>query len=338
MHLRHLLWIVPPLVAAPLPAQELQRADLGQCSLEVGQVLEPCQITYRTFGELNAARDNAILVPTWFGGTSATWVGMIGTEFLDPSQYFVIVVDALGNGVSSSPSNSPTQSNGAFPSISIRDMVRTQYRLATEVLQLHGLHAVLGLSMGGMQTFEWLVLYPDFLQRAIPIIGSPQLGPYDIALWQTELRLLELYDSCQCLAAKTALEGVNFLAGATPSYHARLADRDSVSARLVRAAERRDLDGGRSYDVASQLRAMINHDVSVDFGGDLQKAAESIQARLLVIVGSTDHMVTPEPALAFADLAGAEQLVLENDCGHGATTCGSAEMSSAIAAFLSRRE
>ena len=52
-------------------------------------------------------------------------------------------------------------------------MVRSQHRLLTEVLGITHLHAVLGISMGGMQTYEWVTTYPDFMQRAVPIVGSP---------------------------------------------------------------------------------------------------------------------------------------------------------------------
>ena len=74
---------------------------------------------------------------------------------MDSTRYFVILVDAIGDGVSSSPSNSKAQPLMKFPDITIRDMVESEHRLATEVLHLTHLRAVMGLSMGGMQTFEW---------------------------------------------------------------------------------------------------------------------------------------------------------------------------------------
>ena len=336
---RKLLWLVPALIASPLQAQGLQVAELGECPLESGAVLAPCDLAYRTYGELNAARDNAILISTWFGGTSAAWTGILGFGLIDLEGFYTIVVDAFGNGVSTSPTTSPTQGGGAFPLVSIGDMVHSQHRLVTDVLGLDGLYAVMGISMGGMQTFEWLVEYPDFFAKAVPIIGSPRLGPYDIARWETELRVLELFEACECDEAAAAYAGLSILTTNTPDYHARVSDRTTVQATLARQGQDvQRLSEGRTKNIATQLRAMINLDISRGFGGDMAAAAASIQAELLVVVNATDHLVTPGPALEFAKLAGAQSLVLDDDCGHLSPfqSCSGTEMTLAISAFLAR--
>ena len=106
----------------------LEMGRLGDFRLESGAVIQDCQIGYRTFGMLNTQRSNAILFPTWFTGTSQELTGEIGPgKLVDPSQYFVIAVDALGDGVSSSPSNSTAQPRMKFPEFSIRDMVAAEH-------------------------------------------------------------------------------------------------------------------------------------------------------------------------------------------------------------------
>ena len=131
-------------------------------------------------GTLDAARSNAVLFPTWFGGTSQDLERYIGPgKLVDTDRWFVIAVDALGNGVSSSPSTSRRQPRMAFPRLAIRDMVDSQRRLLAQELGLTRVHAVVGLSMGGMQAFQWLVSFPEALDVAIPIIGSPKLASYD---------------------------------------------------------------------------------------------------------------------------------------------------------------
>ncbi len=344
MFARKLLCIVPALVALPLQAlplesQDLQVAELGECVLESGEVLAPCDLGYRTYGELNAARDNAILISTWFGGNSAAWTGILGSGLIDLEGFYTIVVDAFGNGVSTSPTTSPTQGGEAFPLVSIGDMVHAQYRLVTDVMELDGLYAVMGISMGGMQTFEWLVEYPDFFDKAVPIIGSPRVAAFDLARWETELRVLELFEACECEEAAAAHAGLSILTTNTPDYHFRVTDRTTVQANLARQGQNvQRLSEGRSKNIATQLRAMINLDISRRFGGDMAAAAAAIQAELLVVVNATDHLVTPGPALEFAELAGARSLVLDDDCGHLSPfqSCSGTVMTEAISAFLAR--
>jgi homoserine O-acetyltransferase len=123
-----------PLAASTQQGQQ-QFADLGTCKLVSGRQIDNCRLGYRTWGALNADRSNAVLFPTWFSGTSANLNDAVSANSLvDPAKYFVILVDALGDGVSTSPSNSTTQHGPDFPSIKIQDMVNAEYRLATETL------------------------------------------------------------------------------------------------------------------------------------------------------------------------------------------------------------
>ncbi|MFO8173854.1 MAG: alpha/beta fold hydrolase [Longimicrobiales bacterium] len=323
-------------IVKPLTAQEQQFAELGECLLESGEVIQDCRIGYRAVGKMKEDRSNVILFPTWYGGSSDGALFAVHPEngFIDPEEYYVIFVDAFGNGVSSSPSNSPMQPGSQFPTITIRDMVRQQHRLLTEVLGMDHLLAVTGISMGGMQSFEWAVAYPGFAEKIMPIVGSPRLAIYDIVLWETQMRLLEWAIECECQSPAAINEGLVFLMG-NPDYQARVNPRknlEQVRERIANAT----MQPGRAHDLTSQAEAMVAHDVSAPFGGDMRAAAARVQAEMLVVVGLTDHVVTPGPAIAFADLVGAPTLRLDNDCGHSAYVCAPATFRPRAAAFLAR--
>ncbi|HET7840268.1 MAG TPA: homoserine acetyltransferase, partial [Terriglobia bacterium] len=182
--------IVLVLLFAPFAvlAQEQRFADLGDFKLQSGEILRDCRVGYRTLGQPNAAKSNVILFPTWAGGTTEQLLGSAGPgKLADSSKFYVILVDALSNGVSSSPSNSAAQPRMHFPKVTILDMVNTQHELLTRVLRIEHLKAVMGISMGGMQTFQWIVAYPDFMDQAVPIVGSPRQAPFDLLHWQTQL-------------------------------------------------------------------------------------------------------------------------------------------------------
>ena len=148
---------------------------LGDFELEEGGVLPDLQLAVSTHGELNDARDNCILVPTWYSGTHQIMEQVyIGPDrVLDPAEWFIVVVNQIGNGLSSSPHNTAgTGGMGMFPKVRIGDDVRAQHQLVTQHFGISELALVVGGSMGAQQTYEWAVRYPDMVKRAAPICGT----------------------------------------------------------------------------------------------------------------------------------------------------------------------
>lgn len=327
------------LLSAGGAAQETAKfAQLGDFRLENGEIIRDCRIGYRTFGELNREKSNAVLFPTWFTGTTNDLIDQVGPgKLIDSSQYFVIAVDALGNGVSSSPSNSETQARLRFPQFSIRDMVNTQYRLITEELKIPHLHAVIGISMGGMQVFQWIVSYPEFVDKAIPIVGSPRLTAYDLLLWQTQINAIE--ESAKWNQGEytgrpgiKTLGGIMALAITTPQNVNESTTRSQFP-QFMALWERLT----QAFDVNDryrQMQAMMEHDISRAFSGSMERAAAAVRADLLIVVASQDHTVNPQPALDFARLLRATVINLQGDCGHLATVCEKDKLIPVISRFL----
>lgn len=334
-----IVWLAVLSQAGPATAAgELQYAEIGDVQMEGGQVIEDCRLGYRTFGRLNHDKSNAVLIPTWFAGISAELMANVGPgKLVDSTKYFVIVVDALGNGVSSSPSNSASQPGGEFPPFTIRDMVKTQRLLVTKTLKLSRLHAVAGISMGGAQALQWAVTHPDMVGKAVSIIGSPKMTVSDLLLWNAELRAIELGRAAGDGSRAMPLVGdIHGIALYTPGYrnkHTTMADFE----KYVAEQEARVKQKFQADDWESQVRAIMGHDITKGFNGSLAQVATTIKpkVKVLLAVSEQDQMVNPSPSLEFATFLGTKPVILRGDCGHAAfLECGGTELLSAVGEFL----
>jgi homoserine O-acetyltransferase/O-succinyltransferase len=324
-------------LAASSYAQEQKFADLGDFKLVSGEVLKSCRIGYRTFGKMNADRSNIVVLPTWAGGTTEQLKDNVGAgKLINDADYFVVLMDALSNSVSSSPSNSTAQPHMKFPKITVRDMVNTEHELLTKKLGVTHVKAVMGISMGAMQTFQWMVSHPDFMDKAIPIVGSPHVAPYDVVMWRINIDAIE--DSAGWNhgdytenPAKLVHFEIGELVLQTPAEYNRTHTREQVLAALKKAETDKAEDAN---DTIRQSEAMMALDVSDAFGGSMEKAAAAVKAKVFVVVSKQDHTVTPQPARDFAALLHAPLLELESDCGHLAPGCEGAKVAAAVADFL----
>ena len=154
--------------------------ELGDFALDAGVTLPNAQIAYATYGRINAARDNVIVFPSWFTGTHLDLEWMIGDgRPLDTTKYFVIAPSMFGNGLSSSPSNTPAPyDRGRFPAITIQDNVRAQHRLLTERFDVQHIQLAIGGSMGAFQAYQWGLAYPDLVERIAPCCGAARVSPH----------------------------------------------------------------------------------------------------------------------------------------------------------------
>ncbi len=320
---------------------ELQFAELGTCRLESGQVLEDCRIGYRTFGLYDPSSDNAVLMPSWLYGNSADLAGLFGDgsrseHLVDPRRFFGIAVDAFANGVSSSPSNSSKQPATSFPALTLRDSVEAQYRLLTEVLHVRHLHAVVGLSMGGEQAFDWAVLHPEFVSLAIPILGTPRLTVYDLQLKQITLESItrdpDYADGHYKTEPKLGLANLlGNLVVTSPEFRNHETKREDLPAFLATTEAAQPIDAN---DRVWQLRAIMRQDVIGK--RSVSEAARATPVRFLVIVSGRDPLVQPQPALDWAAAVGAPTYISQGACAHLIMTCDAAAVASRVRAFLAQ--
>jgi len=166
----------------PYSRADYEIFDLGDFTLSSGATLRGARLAYKTYGTLSENRDNAIVYPTWYSGRHWENEWLIGEGMaLDPARYFIIVPNMLGNGLSSSPSNTPAPYNGPrFPDIRVQDNVRAQHKLMTEGFGIERLAAVTGWSMGAGQTYQWAVSYPEMVPRILPFCGSARTSRHNI--------------------------------------------------------------------------------------------------------------------------------------------------------------
>jgi homoserine O-acetyltransferase/O-succinyltransferase len=311
------------------PEGAQQFAELGDFRLQNGSIIHDFNLGYRTLGKLNAQKSNAILWPSWLGGKAEDLLQFLGPgKVVDTSHYFVILVDAIGNGVSTSPSNSKSQALMKFPEFTIRDMVESEHRLVTDVLHLSHLRAVMGLSMGGMQTIEWGVTYPDFMDLLIPMAGSPQSTSFDKLLWTAQIDAIEL-DPAWNHGNPTGpldrglglVEEIGSMNLTSPAYRVAQTKPEGFNALLAEIRKSARGDGGAASDRIRQRQAIIRLDIPGELGVTLEQSATRVHAKLLVIVSPQDHLVNPEPAIQFAAAAGAALLKLDSPCGHLSLAC-----------------
>lgn len=307
---------------------DLQLANIGDFKTTNGDIIKDCVIGYRTIGKLNAEKNNVVLFPTWLAGTSEHINNSFANSIIDTSGLYIIVVDALTNGVSSSPSNTED-----FPTITTRDMVNSQYLLLVNHLNIKHVYAVMGISLGGMQTLEWTVAYPDFMDKAISIVGTPKLSSYDMLVWQTMEDLLteaeqepQKLDFAYKLAYNIFLMNIN-----TPTLFAKTQNPDNLDIFLEQQYSTRI----NPKDYMAGIKTILQHDIYKSSNCTKENIKNIIKADVLIISAAQDHLVTPISAIELSKELNAELLLLQSDCGHGLSVCEAESIKNAITKFLS---
>lgn len=308
---------------------------IGELQLEEGGAIPDCQLAVATFGTLNDAKDNAILIPTWYSGTHQIFRDVyIGPDHaLNPEKYFIISVNQIGSGLSTSPHNADganaSIAMSKFPDVTIGDNVVAQERLLRGHYGIERLALVTGGSMGAQQTYEWAVRYSDKVLRAAPIAGTAQNTPGDFLIAET---MREATMSDPGWSDGEYASNVDVIGGLTRQAHIWAVVGFSTEfwkQEVWRALEFEDRNAFLAgflepyftamdpNDLLTQSWAWQRGDVARHTGGDLKAALGRITAKTFVIPISEDQLFPPrdcEPEQQM--IPGSELRVVDDVLGH----------------------
>jgi homoserine O-acetyltransferase len=383
---------------------ETQYLDLpSPLRLDCGRELYPVRIAYETYGTLSPVRDNVILVchalsgDAHAAGFAATppeestrdgfgnedrdgssgkglgwWDGMIGPgKAFDTDRYFVVSTNLLGGCGGTTGPSSVDPSTGKpygsdFPVITVADMVRTE-RAFLDELGIDRVAAVAGGSLGGMQAFEWAILYPDQVDAIIAIASTHAIQPQGVA-WNAIARNAitsdpdwqggHYYDSGRRpdggMGIARMVGHITYLSakGLADKFGRRLQFADDIRFTVtqpefeVESYLRHQADTFvRRFDANTYLytsRALTYFDLARQYGGTLQSALRDVQARTLLIAFSSDWLYPPSGSEELADaLRGldkdVELHVIDAPYGHDCFLLEEARQTPMIQDFLARQ-
>jgi len=332
MKIRNIILVI--LITASLYAKSGQLFyNLGDFELISGKVIKECKIGYRTIGVLNSDKSNIVLYPTWFGGTSEQIENLIvKRKFIDTTNLFIVIVDAIGNGISISPSNSKEQPNDKFPEFKIEDMVNSEYLLLKNVFGVDKIYAVIGGSMGSMQALYFAVMYPDFIEKVVGYVFSPKLSSYDLLQMNFMKTIIEKGtkhnipddEIMQLVDISTAIQAKS------PSGYYKDKDESEFEKYFSKFFEKKDRIFTK-YNYYYQLKAMIELDIFKKM--DNKKFN---QIKKLLIYSTSDHILSPKYAEKMDNFDNTQLVKLEDDCGHMAVDCNFSYVRDLINKFLEK--
>jgi len=295
-------WCAAAQGAEPEPTQH--EFVIDNFKTESGTVLPQARIVYGTYGQLNAAGDNAVLLPSHYMAEMHGYGFVIGPgKALDPKKLFLVATELFGNGRSSSPSNTPEPFHGPrFPITTIRDNVEAVHHLLTEQLHVRHVRAVIGFSMGAQQAFQWAVSYPEFMDGIVATSGTAKTYGHGI---------VRLEGQIAALTADAAFRGGDYTDQPEKGIQAfamvwtgwlfsqewwrqELWRTDaSLGGNFDQVVERfrtNFIPGADANNLILQMRTWEKHDVgnTAPFHGDVEAALRSIKARVLYMPSQTD--------------------------------------------------
>jgi homoserine O-acetyltransferase/O-succinyltransferase len=388
------------LTAGSVGTIETQYLDLPEpVRLDCGRELYPVRVAYETYGVLSPRKDNVILVCHALSGDAHAagfakapppestrdgfaaedrdgvagkglgwWDGMIGPgKAFDTDRYFVVSTNLLGGCRGTTGPSSADPATGQpygpdFPVVTVADMVRTE-RAFLDQLGIERLAAVTGGSLGGMQAFEWAILYPGQVDSVVAIASTHALQPQGVAwnsiardaimrdpAWQggryygtglapeAGMGIARMVGHITYLSAQALSDKFGRRLQAGPDIHYTITEPEFAVESYLRHQAGSFV---RRFDANSYLylsRALTYFDLAREHGeGSLERALAGVQARTLLIAFSSDWLYPPDASAAIAEALGSDRAefhVIEAPYGHDCFLLEEARQTPIIREFL----
>jgi homoserine O-acetyltransferase len=321
---------LPPAAAVPT---DFEVFEAGDVVLQSGRTFRRMFLAYKTFGTLNADRSNVIVYPTSYAAQHVDTQFMVGEgAALDPSRYFIVIPNLFGNGLSSSPSNTPWPDVGSrYPDVTCFDAVHVQRRLLKEVWGIEKVALVYGWSMGAMQAYHWAALFPEAVERIAVVCGSARCAPHNKVF---------IDGAMSALTADAAYQDGVFHAQPVRGFRAmgRVYAGWALSQTFYREELWRGLGASsledylitywetnfarrNPADLLAQFRTWQQGDISANplYQGDLPRALAAIRARALLMPGDHDlYFQVDDNRLEMQHMRNAELHPIPSVWGHRA--------------------
>jgi homoserine O-acetyltransferase len=304
---------------------------------ETGAVLPGLEIVYHTWGTLNSEADNVIWVChalTANSDVESWWPGMVGKGLLfDPEKYFIVCANVLGScyGTTGPASINPVTGSPwlkDFPLITIRDLVNA-HEILRKYLNIKHIHSVIGASIGGFQSLEYSIMYPDIVKRLIFLASSTKQSPWAIAFSESQRMAMEADNSFTENNPEGGKKGLKaarsiaLLSYRNPAaYNKTQLEQDDEKLSSFKASSYQAYQGDKlvkrfnPYSYYSLVCLSDTHNTGRGRGGTA-KALSSVKAKTLCIGIASDILFpVEEQKYVAANIPGAQYVEIDSFYGH----------------------
>ena len=278
--------------------------SLGRMGLQDGAVVNDAVIVVKTFGRLNSSRDNAVVIPTSFGASHRDFEWMVGADSLfDPARYFIVIANLFGNGLSSSPSNSPVFTAGErYPLVTAYDNALAQKYVLERFFGVRRIAVAMGWSMGGQVAWHLASLFPEDVARLVAVCATAKTSAHNLVFLEGAKAVLQTDAAYDPESGRFTSKPKRALRALGRFYAGWALSQAFYRDECWRSLGYNDLEEfltgywesefveKSADDLLSHIATWMAADIAANerHRGDLTKAIEAVQARALLLPVRSD--------------------------------------------------